>query len=183
MTTIDEVTKTNLAREIATTLAKKQRLAFASDFHAFAEGRTLVLAGVAFENFPKGPDTKRSDGDVVVHAIVMALAGATNTGDIDDWFPDQGETGVRSIGYLPEMRRRLIEARQLVIGTIDVTIVSGEQPRMKKRLPEMQHNIAEGLGISLDQVHVKVSSMDGHDEIAQLAGIEARVLVSLWENL
>ena len=61
--------------------------------------------------------------------------------------------------------------------------VCGEWPRMKKRLSDMQRNIAEGLGISLEQVHVKVSSMDGHDEIAQLQGIEARVLISLWEGL
>jgi len=81
------------------------------------------------------------------------------------------------------MRRRHIEAKRLILGTIDVTILCGEQPRMKKRLPEMQRNIAEGLDISLDQVHVKVSSIDGQDEIARLAGIEARVLVSLWENL
>ena len=183
MTTIDEVTKAELVREIAATLAKKQRLAFASDFHAFTEGRTLVLAGVPIENFSKGPDTRRSDGDVVSHAIVMALAGATNTGDIDDWFPDKGETGVRSIDYLPEMRRRLIEAKQLVIGTIDVTILCGEQPRLKKRLADMQRNIAVGLAISPEQVHIKASSMDGQDEIARLEGIEARVLVSLWENL
>jgi len=183
MTAIDEATKAELVREIALALAKKQRLAFASDFHAFVEGRTLVLAGVPFENFPKGPNTKRSDGDVVAHAIVMALAAATNTGDIDDWFPDKGETGVRSIGYLPEMCQRLIVAKQLIIGTIDVTILCGEQPRMKKRLVEMQQNIAEGLGVSIDQVHVKVSSKDGHDEIARLEGIEARVLVSLWEGL
>src|SRR6266699_1733639 len=137
MTTIDKNTKAELVREIAVTLAKQQRLAFASDFHAFAEGRTLILAGVSFENFPKGPNTKRSDGDVVAHAIVMALAGATNTGDIDDWFSDKGETGVRSIEYLPAMRQRLIEARQLVIGTIDVTILCGEQPRMKKRTADM----------------------------------------------
>jgi 2-C-methyl-D-erythritol 2,4-cyclodiphosphate synthase len=179
LTTIDENTKTELIREIATALAKKQRLAFASDFHAFAEGRTLVLAGVPFENFPKGPNTKRSDSDVVAHAIVMALAGATNTGDIDDWFPDKGETGVRSIEYLSEMRQRLIEAKQLIIGTIDVNILCGEQPRMKKRKPEMQRNIAEGLGVSPEQIHVKVSSMDGQGEIAQLKGIEARVLISL----
>ena len=183
MTIIDKATRDALVREIAMILAKKQRLAFASDFHAFAEGRTLVLAGIPFENFPKGPNTKRSDGDVVSHAIVMALAGATNTGDIDDWFPDTGETGVRSFDYLPEMRRRLIEAKQLIVGTIDVTILCGDQPRMKKRLPEMQHNIAQGLGVSTEQVHIKVSSMDGQDEIAQLKGIEARVLISLWENL
>lgn len=183
MTTLDENAKAELIREIATILAKKQRLAFASDFHAFAEGKQLTLAGVTFDTFPKGPNTKRSDGDVVAHAIVMALAGATNTGDIDDWFPEKGETGVRSMEYLPEMRQRLIEAKQLVIGTIDVTILCGEQPRMKKRTLEMQRNIAEGLCISPDQVHVKVSSMDGQDEIARLEGIEARVLVSLWEGL
>ncbi len=183
MTTIDETTKSELVREIAQMLARKQSLSFASDFHAFAEGRHLVLAGVEFENFSKGPNTKRSDGDVVAHAIVMALAGATNTGDIDDWFPDQGEKDVKSIEYLPEIRKRLIEKEHLTIGTIDVTILCGEQPRMKKRVSDMQRNITEGLGISLDQVHVKVSSMDGEDEIARLEGIEARVLISIWKGL
>src|SRR2546423_12366632 len=153
MNILDEAVKSQLVRDIALTLAKKQRLSFASDFHAFAEGRQLVLAGVPFENFSKGPNTKRSDGDVIAHAIVMALAGATNTGDIDDWFPDKGETGVRSITYLPEMRRRLIEAKRLMIGTIDVMILCGEQPRMKKRLPAMQRHNAAGLDISVDQVH------------------------------
>lgn len=183
MTHLDETTRAELVREIALTLARKQRLAFASDFHAFAEGRKLTLAGVTFETFPKGPNTRRSDGDVVVHAIVMALTAAVNKGDIDDWFADKGETGVRSIDYLPELRRRLIVPEHLVLSTVDVTILCGEQPRMKKRLAEMQRNIAEGLGIDLDQVHVKVSSMDGQDEIARLEGIEARVLVSLWEGL
>ncbi len=71
-------------------------VSFTSDIHAFVEGRQLVLAGVQFKNFSKGPNTKRSDGDIVAHAIVMALAGATNTSDIDDWFPDQGETDIVS---------------------------------------------------------------------------------------
>lgn len=183
MTSLDATTYSELVRDIARTLAKKQQLAFASDFHAFAEGRMLTLAGVTFESFPRGPDTRRSDGDVVAHAIVMALAAAVNKGDIDDWFPDIGETGVKSITYLSEMRRRLIVPEQLVLNTVDVTILCGEQPRMKKRLAEMQRNIAEGLGIDMDQVHVKVSSMDGQDEIARLQGIEARVLISLWKGL
>jgi 2-C-methyl-D-erythritol 2,4-cyclodiphosphate synthase len=180
---LDEPTRAELVREVALTLAKKQRLAFASDFHAFAEGRPLTLAGVTFETFAKGPNTRRSDGDVVAHAIVMALAAAVNQGDIDDWFPDTGETGIRSIEYLPSMRQRLLEPEHLVLGTVDVTILCGERPRMKRHLPEMQRNIAEGLGIDLEQVHVKVSSMDGQDEIARLEGIEARVLISLWQGL
>jgi len=115
---VEETTRTELIRDIALTLARKQRLAFASDFHAFVDGRALTLAGVTFEDFPKGPNTKRSDGDVVSHAIVMALTGAVNRGDIDDWFPDTGETGVRSLDYLPDMRRRLVESERLVLGVV-----------------------------------------------------------------
>ena len=181
--TLDETTRAELVREVAKLLIQNQRLAFASDFHAFAEGRQLVLAGVPFETFPKGPNTQRSDGDVVAHAIVMALVAAVNRGDIDDWFPDEGETGVRSLDYLPDLRKRLIEPEHVLIGNVDVTLLCGEQPRMKKRLPEMQRNIAVGLGLSLEQVHIKVSSMDGQDEIARLEGIEARVLVSVWQGL
>lgn len=179
---LDETERAQLVREIAQQLAQKQRLAFASDFHAFAEGRRLVLAGVAFDEFPRGPNTRRSDGDVISHAIVMALAAAVNRGDIDDWFPDTGETGAPSIAYLSSMRKRLIEPERLLVGTVDVTILCGEQPRMKKRLVDMQRNIAQGLGIGLEQVHVKVTSMDGQDEIARLQGIEARVLVSVWQE-
>jgi len=97
--------------------------------------------------------------------------------------PRQGGTGVRSIDYLPEMYTRLIAPDHLVLSMMDVTILCGEQPRMKKRLPEMQRNIAKGLRIDFDQVHVKVSSRDGQDKVARLEGIEAHVLVSLWENL
>jgi len=184
MTDIDKSTLDALTREIALTLAQKQRLAFASDFHAFTEDRQLTLAGVTFEDFSKGPNTKRSDGDVVAHAIVMALVAAANKGDIEDWFSSSdGQTGVKSIEYLSEIYNRLIEPEHLLISTVDVTIICGNQPRMKKHIHDMQHNIAERLKISIDQAHVKVSSMDGQDEIARLEGIEARVLISLWEGL
>jgi 2-C-methyl-D-erythritol 2,4-cyclodiphosphate synthase len=180
---MDENTKKELVKELALTLAQKQRLSFASDFHALVEGRQLTLAGVTFDKFPKGPGTHRTDGDVVAHAITMALGAATNTGDIDDLFPDKGETGVRSMDYLPNLRKRLIEPNRLTLGQIDVTIICGDQPRMKKKIPLMEQNIAESLSISKNQVHVKVSSMDGNDEFARLEGIEARVILSLYEGL
>ncbi|MEN8907979.1 MAG: 2-C-methyl-D-erythritol 2,4-cyclodiphosphate synthase [Clostridiales bacterium] len=180
---ISELDKKNLVKEIAFTLSKKQKLSYAVDFHAFVEGRKLVLAGVEFDNFNKGPNTRRTDGDVVAHAIVMALSGATNTGDIDDWFPDKGKTGIRSMDYLPDIYERLIKEKDILIGNIDVTIICGEQPRMKKRVLEMRKNISNDLKVELEQVHVKVSSKDGKDEMAKLEGIEAHVIVSLWEGL
>ncbi|MBD1371260.1 2-C-methyl-D-erythritol 2,4-cyclodiphosphate synthase [Hazenella sp. IB182357] len=179
---MNEKDKKEIIQEVILTLSKKHRISWASDFHAFEKGRQLTLAGVTFDNFPKGPNTKRTDGDVVAHAIVMALGSATKTGDIDDWFPDEGETGIKSIEYLTSMRKRLIEPKNLIIGQVDVTIICGEYPRMKKKVPLMEQNIAQGLGINLEQVHLKVSSMDGNDEFARLEGIEARVIVSLWED-
>ncbi|HZR43552.1 MAG TPA: 2-C-methyl-D-erythritol 2,4-cyclodiphosphate synthase [Ktedonobacteraceae bacterium] len=113
----------------------------------------------------------------------MALVAAMNKGDIDDWFPDKGETRVKSIEYLTSLYGRLIEPEKLLIGTIDITVICGENPRLKKHLPAMQQNIATGLHIEREQIHIKVSSMDGHDEFAREEGIEARVLVSLWEGL
>ena len=75
MTSLDAATYAELVRDVACILAKKQRLAFASDFHAFADGSTLTLAGVTFETFPKGPGTRRSDGDVVAHEPLQCGCG------------------------------------------------------------------------------------------------------------
>ncbi|HZR43553.1 MAG TPA: hypothetical protein VFB12_25790 [Ktedonobacteraceae bacterium] len=62
MTHLDDKVKAEFVREIVLILAQKQRMAFASDFHAFVEGRQLTLAGVLFEDYPRGPNTNRSDG-------------------------------------------------------------------------------------------------------------------------
>ncbi len=40
--TLDETTRTELIREVALAIIKKQRLAFASDFHAFCKGQRHV---------------------------------------------------------------------------------------------------------------------------------------------
>src|SRR5260370_21322210 len=103
---LDEPSRAELVREIALTLAKKQRLAFASDFHAFAERRPLTLAGVTFDTFPKRPNTRRSDSDVVAHAIYIALVDAVKHCDIEEWFPVTRETSVQTTVNLPRIRHR-----------------------------------------------------------------------------
>jgi 2-C-methyl-D-erythritol 2,4-cyclodiphosphate synthase len=64
-------------------------------------GRPTVLGGVEFPDFPRGFDT-HSDGDVVAHAIIDALAGALGVGSLGDYFPDDdpADQGARSIEFL-----------------------------------------------------------------------------------
>ena len=55
------------------------------DRHRLVEGRPLIIGGVPIDS-PVGCDA-HSDGDVLLHALVDALLGATGRGDIGDHFP------------------------------------------------------------------------------------------------
>src|SRR5438067_1501681 len=59
------------------------------DCHRFAEGRRLILGGVEIEH-DRGL-AGHSDADVLTHAIIDALLGATALGDIGEHFPDTDE--------------------------------------------------------------------------------------------
>ena len=57
------------------------------DRHRLVPGRRCVLAGVEFSDATVGP-VGHSDGDVVCHALIDSLLGATALGDIGKMFPD-----------------------------------------------------------------------------------------------
>jgi len=65
------------------------RVGLGLDAHAFAEGVPLVLGGVSFEH-PRGL-AGHSDGDVVAHAVIDAVLGAADLGDIGAVFPPDDE--------------------------------------------------------------------------------------------
>ena len=57
------------------------------DTHRLVAGRRFVLGGVAIP-FEKGP-LGHSDGDVLLHAVIDAILGASGVGDIGEWFSDK----------------------------------------------------------------------------------------------
>src|SRR4029078_9379870 len=59
------------------------------DSHRFGEGRRLLLGGVEIEH-DRGLEG-HSDADVLTHAVIDALLGATGGGDIGEMFPDDDE--------------------------------------------------------------------------------------------
>ena len=56
------------------------------DVHRFEEGRELFLGGILIENHIGLAG--HSDADVLIHAVIDALLGATAIGDIGELFPD-----------------------------------------------------------------------------------------------
>ena len=72
------------------------------DAHALEEGVPLVLGGIRFRS-PRGL-AGHSDGDVIAHALIDALAGPAGLGDIGTLFPsdDASLEGVSSVELLAD---------------------------------------------------------------------------------
>src|SRR3954451_23429095 len=130
------------------------RIGWGYVIHPLYPGHSTVLGGVPFPHFPHGLDTP-SDGDVVAHAIVDALAGALAIGSLGDYFPedDPDDWDARSIEVLTRFRPVMAEHRAEIIN-LDCTIFCAA-PRIGPVAAEMRENIAAGIGCEPDRVNVK----------------------------
>ena len=134
----------------------KIRTGLGYDVHKLVEGRELWLGGIRLD-YELGL-LGHSDADVLIHAICDALLGAAALGDIGRHFPDTDPRyeGADSMKLLAEVRH-LLEAKGYRIGNVDATIVA-QKPKMKDFIPQMNENIAQVLGVSLDDVNVKATT-------------------------
>ena len=123
------------------------------DVHKLVENRDLILGGVKipYELGLLG----HSDADVLLHAIMDSLLGASALGDIGKHFPDTDEKykDISSIELLKHVGK-LLEQHNYIIGNIDATIIA-QRPKMAPHIPTMRENIAKALNIDLDQINVK----------------------------
>lgn len=132
------------------------RFGMGYDVHRLVEGRKLILGGVTVP-YEKGL-LGHSDADVLLHAIMDALLGAAALGDIGRHFPDTDPTyaGADSQKLLAHVGE-LLKEHGYDIGNVDATIVA-QRPKLMAFIPQMAENIAETLGIAIDQVNVKATT-------------------------
>ncbi len=135
------------------------RIGIGYDAHKLVKGRKLILGGVNIRH-AKGL-LGWSDADVLVHAIMDAILGAMGHGDIGKHFPDTDPEykGISSIKLLEYVKQFLIE-REYDISNIDAVVVA-QEPKLSLYTEEMKKNIADILGLELDQVNIKAKSEEG----------------------
>ncbi|HSK49981.1 MAG TPA: 2-C-methyl-D-erythritol 2,4-cyclodiphosphate synthase [Solirubrobacterales bacterium] len=133
------------------------------DSHRFAPGRRLVLGGVEIEH-EQGLDG-HSDADVLTHAVIDAILGASGGGDIGTMFPDDEPRwqGADSIDLL----RTVVGTVSGPIVNIDATVIC-EQPRLGPYKGEMERVLAEATSA---RVSVKATSNEGMGWIGRGEGI------------
>ena len=135
------------------------RVGLGYDVHKLVENRDLILGGVKIEH-PLGL-LGHSDADVLVHAIMDSLLGASALGDIGKHFPDTDPKykGISSIKLLEHVGK-LLKDNNYKIGNIDATIIA-QSPKMAPHIQTMRKNIAEALDIDIDQINVKATTEEG----------------------
>ena len=132
------------------------RIGHGYDVHRLVEDRKLILGGVDIPH-EKGL-LGHSDADVLTHAIMDALLGAAALGDIGRHFPDTDPqyAGADSLVLLDRVMELLGE-KGYTVGNVDATIIA-QRPKLAPYIPQMGQNLAQRMGITLDQVNVKATT-------------------------
>jgi len=150
------------------------RVGIGWDSHPLVSGRKLILGGVdvAYDKGLSG----WSDADVAVHAVIDALCGAADLGDIGTLFPPQ-ELEYKGISSLVLLNKtgELLKAKGFRVGNIDVTIIA-QGPRLSPFIPEMRRLIGQALGIGSTQVTVKATTTNGLGFIGRGEGMAAQAV-------
>ena len=134
------------------------RIGFGYDVHAFSNDRKLILGGA---NIPHTVGLLgHSDADVLVHAIMDALLGAAALGDIGKHFPDTDPKykDADSLVLLTAVGN-ILKENNYSISNIDSTIVA-QAPKLAPFIDAMRQNIANALGIDINQVSVKATTTE-----------------------
>lgn len=135
------------------------RVGIGYDLHRTGSGRRLVLGGVAIpaefglEGF--------SDADVLTHAVIDALLGAANLGDIGRHFPP-GDPRFADANSLSLLRQTLLilAAWGWSPVNLDATVIA-ERPHLAPHIDAMRAGLAEAVGLDPSRVSVKAKTNEG----------------------
>lgn len=148
------------------------RIGFGYDNHRLIEGRPLMIGGI---NIPSqfGEDA-HSDGDVLIHAIIDALLGATAKGDIGMHFPPSDERYRNADSK--ELLKEALKITNAEIVNIDTTVVL-EKVKLKPYIEEIRKALALILNTDIDMISVKAKTHEGVDSTGKGEAIEAYAVV------
>lgn len=155
------------------------RIGFGWDLHTLVKERPLILGGVRVES--DFGESGHSDGDVLIHAVIDALLGALNLGDIGTHFPpsDPQWKDIRSTVLLERSLAMVHEAGYQLVN-LDTTIVL-QRPKLSGYIQSIRKNLADILHTSADNVSVKAKTKEHVDATGEGRAVESYAIALLEE--
>lgn len=153
------------------------RVGIGTDLHRLAPGRRMVLGHVPIEH-EKGP-VGHSDSDVVMHALIDAIAGAAGLPDIGEMFPDtDGAYKNADSGELLKVAVKRAAEKGFGVVNVDLTI-HAEQPKLSPHKPAIRAEVARLLGVTTEAVSIKAKTNEGVDAVGRGEAIACTAIVGL----
>lgn len=150
------------------------------DSHRIKSGNSLRVGGLdlvcdyAF--------VAHSDGDVLIHAIIDAMLGACNLGDIGSNFPDT-DPKYKDIDSLKLLKAtdEKIKSLNYEIINIDSTVIL-EKPKLRPHISAMKGRLAKVLGIDDSRISIKAKTAEGIGSAGRVEVAHAQAVVLLMNR-
>lgn len=141
------------------------------DSHSLVLSRPLIIGGVNIP-YSKGIEA-HSDGDVLIHAIIDSILGASGLKDIGTLFPDTDPKykDISSLLLLNNFKKHKIVY-------IDAVIIA-EAPKLTLYIDAMKQNIANALNIETNRVNIKAKTNEKMGFIGRGEGIASYAICTL----
>ena len=146
------------------------------DIHRLILGKTLYLGGfkIPFHSGLKG----HSDGDVILHAIIDAILGATRKKDIGTYFPNTKKfKNIRSTKMLKPIMNNLNKSN-ITINNVDINLIC-EKPKVSKYRNKIINSLSKLMGIDKDKINLKGKTVEKLGLIGKEKAIACEVIISI----
>ena len=146
------------------------------DIHRLIKNKTLYLGGIRIP-FHSGLEG-HSDGDVILHAIIDALLGATRKKDIGTYFPNTNKfKNIRS----PKMLKPIIDGlnnSNFFINNLDINLIC-EKPKVSKYRDKIINSLSKLMTLNKDLINLKGKTVEKLGLIGKEKAIACEVIISI----
>jgi len=146
------------------------------DLHKLIRNKKLYLGGLRIP-FHSGLEG-HSDGDVIIHAVIDAILGATRKKDIGTYFPNTKKfKNIRS----PKMLKPIIDnlnKSNSFINNLDINLIC-EQPKVSKYRKKIISSISKLTNLNENLINLKGKTVEKLGLIGKEKAIACEVIVSI----
>ena len=147
------------------------------DIHKLVKNKKLFLGGlkIPFHSGLQG----HSDGDVILHAIIDAILGATQKKDIGTYFPSNKNKfkNIRS----PKMLKPIIEnlyKKNFLINNLDINLIC-QKPKVSTYRNRIINSLSNFLNIDKNKINLKGKTVEKLGLIGKEKAIACEVIISI----
>ena len=147
------------------------------DVHRLVPNKKLYLGGIKIPSL--FGTLGHSDGDPVLHAVMDAILGACNMGDIGEKFSDKDKKfkNIRSTILLSKIVKE-IKNKGFLINNIDINIIT-QKPKIQKYKKQITYCIAKICKILPTQINIKGKTTEKLGVIGKERAIACEVIASV----